>query len=78
MEAEFVKGAINNRYPAYMHIFCFAVSPVAKKKGFARWKSYMMNNFFRDVRCSHCNELLQCKCSIYKVSEAITGECKHG
>jgi hypothetical protein len=71
VKAEYVRGYLNNKYPQFTHIEC---EPTDKK---AKWKSYLMNDFFKDTFCSRCGVKLQCKCSPFKVSEANTGDCKH-
>jgi hypothetical protein len=74
MEAEFVMGHLDSRWPKYFHPEC-----AASYGRFGRnLRQYMMNNFFRGVTCSRCGVKLQCKCNPYRISEAETGDCKHG
>jgi hypothetical protein len=69
---EFFKAHIDSRYAKQAHIECY------KQAGKAGWKTMVMNNFWRDARCTYCSQKLQCKCGVYRVTEPATGECKHG
>lgn len=71
--AEYVKAQPDGRYPRFMHEACF----VAEHPKAIGWKQMMMNNFFKGVRCAHCNVMLQCKCNPFKISSPFEEECKH-
>ena len=70
--AEFVYGHNLNRFPKYFHKECF------EKAGELKWKTqFMMDAFFKDIRCTYCGVKLQCTCKPWRISEPETGECKH-